>query len=693
METKGTVLVIDDEAPLLRIIEQFLTGRGYRVARAETGERALELIKERAFDIALVDLKLPDYTGLELIDFFNTSHPDMRCIIMTAYASLESTIEALRLNAFDYIRKPFDLVKIGEVVDAAFSDLLVKRENAHIIEHLELANKKLEESARDLNQQVLRANEELGEVNESLKKHVTRLKMLYQMGRDISTNENWSDALDRFLMALCNYLEANGAGLLLFSNDGKDLKVRTSYHLNEEFFQYAIPLLREAQQRDTLPSEIFHLESCATEKVQTCLEMTKVWEHTVIPLLYKGCWLGFIVIKKQYESRRSYLNDYHFITTIQTILTEEVANAVSISRLRNLKNFNETVLENINNGVLMTDRTGRIIFINSRAKEMLGDIRIGEIRFDDLFLNPFGKGSLFDYLISNEERNCSLEVVLTLPHHATIPIRLNTTIVELDDYHGRRVVAIFEDLTSQKAMEEKLRRADRMRSLGELSAGVAHEIRNPLTGIATTAQVLREKLADEAEKQKYITVILDEINRLEEIIRNLLTFARPLTPSASELLIRHVVEDSIKLLTDTAVERNVSIKFENELEDDHCLLDRDQIKQVVLNVALNGIQACSTGGELAVYLRDAEDPAFIQMEFADTGGGIPGDVADKLYNPFFTTRSEGTGLGLAITRKIVESHGGRIYHQSEGGKGTRFFVELPRKIVIPAGREEAAKVS
>ncbi|MCX5752683.1 MAG: response regulator, partial [Candidatus Krumholzibacteria bacterium] len=548
----ASVLIVDDEQAILDILNQFISGRGYRVTTAASAKDALARIAEERFDVALIDLKLPDQAGLDLLEPFGRANPDAKCIIMTAFASLESTIEALRLNAFDYILKPFDLLKIGEVVDAAVDHVRAKENNDSVIEELSRANRTLEDSARALEKKLLVINDELSQKNDSLKRHVTRLRVLYQMGRDISTNENWSDALDRFLMALCKYLEAEGAGLLLFSNNEQILKIRTAYQLEGPFLEDALRRLTEAQENDTLPSEMFNLDSRGTGRMKTCLEMTARWVHTVVPLLYKGRWLGFLLIRKTYRSRRSYFNDYHFINTIQTILTEEVANAVNISRLRSLKDFNETILENINSGVLTTDHQGKVTYVNGRARELIGERAEAETRFDELFSNPYGSGGLFEHLISREEERSSLECALCRKGGDPITVRLNARTVRLDDHHGSAAVVIFEDLSAQKEMEEELRRADRLRSLGELSAGVAHEIRNPLTGIATTAQVLNEKLADDAERRRYVKVILDEIARLDDIIKNLLNFARPVSPRPKEVSLPRLIEEALALVSDKA---------------------------------------------------------------------------------------------------------------------------------------------
>ncbi len=681
MAGKGSVIIIDDEQSVLEILEQYLIDRGYEVEAVGDGAGAEALLDERSFDVALVDLKLPDCSGLDLIARYQDEYPGMQFVIMTAYASLDSTIDAIRLNVFDYIQKPFDLVKIGEVVDAAYASVSMSGQEISGLEHIDQVKRELIESRDDLKRRVVQANEDLGQTRDSLNRHVTRLKMLFQMGRDISTNENWSDALDRFLMALCKYMDADGSALLLFSFGGKVLQIRTSFNMEMNYLQTAVNLLVEAQKSDVLQPEIFSLDSFTDGIPVTCLSANNSWSNSAIPLLYKGRWLGFLVLRKKYASKREYIGDYHFLTTIQTILTEEVANAVNISRLRNLKDFNETILENINSGVLKTDRSGEIVFVNGRAREILGEAADRKIKFDDLFRNPYGSGSLFEHLFSAAERNHSIEGILSIPAGGTVPVRLNSTLVESDEYNGKSIVVVFEDLTSQKAMEEELRRADRLRSLGELSAGVAHEIRNPLTGIATTAQVLRELLADDTDKIKYINVILEEIRRLDGIITSLLQFARPLTPRPAELSINGVIDEAVMLVSDKAKEAGVDICVEKKLEDDGCFLDRDQIKQVVLNLVMNAIEACDKGGGVSVSLGAAEDQAGIVMLFEDDGCGISRETSDKIYNPFFTTRSEGTGLGLSITRKIIENHGGSISHEGRTEKGTTFRVRLPRKMV------------
>jgi len=691
LDQKGPLLIVDDEGPVVEIIENHFRDKGFAVQTANSGREARKVLKEKNFEIALVELKLPDCSGIDLINTFNRKLPQVKCIVMTSHASIETTIKALRLNVFDYIRKPFDMDQIGEVVEAAYNHNVMLRENTEIIKKLEQANKKLEDSRNVMSRKIIKTNDKLARSNKSLKKHITRLKMLYQMGRDISSNENWDDALDRFMIAFCQYLDAEGAAILLFSRGVQRLKPRAFYHLTGEFIAEAVDRIRNAQQKDLLQSDIFCLEGC-DRRITTCVASTRPWDNTVIPLLFKGRWLGFLIFRKSYKSRMDYLKDYYFINTIQTIFTQEVANAVNISRLRNLKDFNETILENINSGVLKTDKNGKIVFLNRRGREILGYQVSDSVYFNDLFEQDRHKRDIFRELISEEEGKSSFENYISVKGEKRIPLKISWSLVQTDMYSGKTIVAVFEDLSEQKAIEKELRRADRLRSLGELSAGVAHEIRNPLTGIATTAQVLSEKLRAESSKKEYISVILSEINRLDDIIKNLLNFAKPASPSFTRGSIERIIRTCTDLLRKKADSRRVRIEIINELENDLCILDSDQMKQVVLNLSRNAIQACEEGGTLCIKIREADENDMLCIEFRDDGTGIEEKISDKLYNPFFTTRSDGSGLGLSISRKIIESHRGTITHKSKPGKGTVFFVKIPRELEQATGDEGMERI-
>jgi len=250
-------------------------------------------------------------------------------------------------------------------------------------------------------------------------------------------------------------------------------------------------------------------------------------------------------------------------------------------------------------------------------------------------------------------------------------------------------------LSSRKLPSSQI---DRLVSLGELAAGVAHEIRNPLAGIGTSAQVLRSRFAKDDERVKFADVILDEVGRLEKIIENLLLFARPKQPQLVKHDMRHSVERAFNLLREQIEKQEVRVQIRCDSEPPMVYVDPGQMSQVLLNLVLNAVHAMPSGGRLTLELKtvakkmpvsggrrktDAKPnvPArsfqFLRLVVSDTGQGIPRQNLSKLFTPFFTTKSAGTGLGLSISQAIMREHGGSISISSIEGRGTKVTVDLP----------------
>lgn len=516
---------------------------------------------------------------------------------------------------------------------------------------------------------------------ERLQRVAAQLKTLYHMGRDLGEDENWSDALDRFLMALVNFMGASGAGLLLLSDRERSLSARAVFHLDEELVTGAIATIRDGWRMHARGSEIHCLESYRDERPTSCLERTSAWSQTIIPLRHRGRALGFLVLDKHYADGVDFQWDYHFLSTLQTIFAEEIANASYISELRQLSRFNNKVLDNIRSGVVTTDLDGNIRYANAWAVEMCPRLRtLGRhaVAFDDLFRAAGESGPLFGAFLSSSHDSRLTEVECHAGDGAPFPARLRLARMHDDHINGTVVVGIFEDLSEHRRLEEALRRNDRLRALGTLSAGVAHEIRNPLAGIATTAEVLAGKLGHDDDRVRYIRVILDEITRLDGIVRNLLAFARPPRPQIAPCAVDEVMARVAGLLAEQAATRHVALDLRADPSAQRCLADASQLAQVLLNLAQNALQACNDGDRVSVRTRpeSAGGRQWVVFEVEDTGAGVPPEVRDTLFEPFVTTRTQGTGLGLAITRQIIEDHQGNIDCEFLA-RGTRFTFRLP----------------
>ena len=223
-------------------------------------------------------------------------------------------------------------------------------------------------------------------------------------------------------------------------------------------------------------------------------------------------------------------------------------------------------------------------------------------------------------------------------------------------------------------IEEQLRRADRLSALGELSAGMAHEIRNPLGAIRGTAEILQEGIPPDDKRYEFACILIKEVDRLNRVVQDFLRFARPAPVERGRFDVHEVLREILLLSRQQATKNSIVI----ELRADPLPLlagDREQLKQAFLNLTLNALQAMPGGGTLTITTQLRGNQAAIL--FADSGQGIPPADIERIFNPFFTTRQEGTGLGLAITHRIVQSHGGRIDVSSRPGEGTVFTLTLP----------------
>jgi len=275
--------------------------------------------------------------------------------------------------------------------------------------------------------------------------------------------------------------------------------------------------------------------------------------------------------------------------------------------------------------------------------------------------------------------------ILNLGHKEGREIYSNEDLELLSTLANQAAIAIenarlYENL---KQSQHTLRRADRLSSLGLLTAGLAHEIRNPLVAIRTFTQLLPERYDDAEFREGFQGLALKEVDRICGLITDLLSFARPSRPNVAEENLNDVVESIARILETEAKEKGVEITREFSANLPKAWIDREQMKQVFMNLILNAIQAMKEGGSIYISTRPyfknegGEPEQFVQVEIRDTGVGIPEENLDHIFDPFFTSKDEGSGLGLSISHQIVQEHGGYVTVESKIGAGTSFFINLP----------------
>jgi two-component system sensor histidine kinase PilS (NtrC family) len=350
------------------------------------------------------------------------------------------------------------------------------------------------------------------------------------------------------------------------------------------------------------------------------------------------------------------------------------------SELRQLKIDTDRILDHMSSGVLVVDSSGRILTINPTAEHVLGvderDI-LGlhvETAFDPLM--PEFAGELLRALKS-EQGKLRHEVMIERPHGCHLPLGLSISILRDETARKRGVIVVFQDLTEVREMQERVRKTDRLAAIGELSAGIAHEVRNPLASISGSIEMLYNELELCGENRRLMELVMRESDRLDRIISDFLDFARLRPPTTAEVSVTRCLDDMLTLLRNNpALMSGIEAEVRHNDGDLVANADEEQMKQVMLNLAINACEAMGCSGKLTVKT-ELVGGGFMRIVFQDEGPGIGDEERARLFEPFFTSKEGGTGLGLAIANKIVEAHGGRIQVRNRKPQGAEFSVTLP----------------
>jgi PAS domain S-box-containing protein len=356
------------------------------------------------------------------------------------------------------------------------------------------------------------------------------------------------------------------------------------------------------------------------------------------------------------------------------------------------KRYLENLLENANDVIYTLDTEQRFTYVN-------GKVAGWGYQKEDLIGRPYLS------LLSKRHRGRRLKSTLDIGAKQVYEVEVlcktgetRTAMVSVSplcDVQGRihGVLGIARDITETKKLERQIRNSEKLASVGKLAAGVAHEINNPLGGILNCLYNFRKGALSPARQEEYVASIEDGLRRVQKIVRQLLDFSQQHEPEFSPANINDVVE-RVLVLTEHAVAAR-KIRLDKQLQRDlpALMVDRHMMEQVLMNLVLNAIQATGDGGAITIRTQVRDDSCEVTVE--DTGCGIPAHVLPHIFDPFFTTKGtgEGTGLGLSVSLGIVERHGGRIFVESEVGKGSVFTVCLPLASEQSADRSMAGRMS
>lgn len=368
----------------------------------------------------------------------------------------------------------------------------------------------------------------------------------------------------------------------------------------------------------------------------------------------------------------------------------EAVNHLS-SSLDLFENKHKIILDTIPIAVTTVNRDGVITFVNKKMEELFGlraedtlgrkyiDVLCGGIKKSDdgkytcLAMETLETGKVF----TGVEKE----------YHGGLVFRLSTSIVRDKEENISEVIVSIQDITQSKHLEQAVMRNEKLAAIGSMAAGIAHEIRNPLTSVRGFIQLLQSELV-KSNKKEYVDIMLEEIDRANSVLKDFLGFAKPTCPKRKPLAVYDLLEE-IRLLTEgEALLREINMEFTCPEGLPDIYVDKDQLKQVLLNILKNAFDAVEAHGWVRVAAQWDQASGKVSITVEDDGIGMDPQTVTRIFDPFFTTKESGTGLGMAVTYQIIKNHEGEIKVKSSQGTGTVFTVILP---ALPESRTVKAQ--
>ncbi len=346
------------------------------------------------------------------------------------------------------------------------------------------------------------------------------------------------------------------------------------------------------------------------------------------------------------------------------------------SSLTRIKIFSDNLVENMPIGLVALDNNDQILSVNPAANEVL------KLSLAKDPQKGTGQGlpeKLMDLVKSIHLKDNLIEKELWIEGIKESPVILDVVVSPLRDKDGSSLgsLLILRDLTELNLLKDEIERSKRLAAVGRLAAGVAHEIRNPLSSLKGYATFFKEIFETDSDNYNIADVMTKEVDRLNRVVSELVELAKPLQVSAKPVHMKNLIEDSVKIVAHDAEQHKIAIEIDIDDDAGTIVADADRLRQVLLNLYLNAIQAMEGPGTLGIRLsRDDSDNA-VRITVSDTGSGIKEEALPDIFEPYFTTKLSGTGLGLAIVDNIVRAHKGEVSVKSKPGTGTSFSIILP----------------
>jgi PAS domain S-box-containing protein len=748
MSAQHTILIVEDDPGFTGYLKRLLRRKDLRIITANGGQQAIQCMRTNPVELVLQDIGLPDIDGYQVMDLIRQEYPTTLVIVMTGEITVESALKALRKGAYDYLRKPFESTDLLNTIDNALDRIRLEQQNKQAeakLRESEGRYRQLFDSESDAVVVFDAETMQFEDVNQAAVDlfGYSKKEFLSRIVLDISaeiqkTRQNIirlnSESFSNNSIPLRHLKKKDGATFPAeisagnFISDGRKKIIGTIRDITIR--HRAEEELKQTKQRlqhvlTSSPAVIYSCNpagDCATtfisDNVKTELgyepgEFTKD-RHFWIDHMHPDD-VGYVKAEfAKLVDQGSHVLEYRFrhkdgsyrwMRDELRLLFDEGAKSVEVvgswTDISDMKQTEEALrkseqqfrdlIENSPVGLSII-QNGRVVYENPEQKKIYSlATESNLLKFlDAVHPDDIEKVEQALECISQGMRGTVETDFRFYPpdsNGAKSQMRWFQCRVTRFQYHGREAFLLNAvDITEAKQLEHQLLIKNKMLSLGRVAAGIAHEIRNPLTGINTYLYTIEDLCESDQlglEDVKVIRQILTQIqvasNKIESVIKRVMDFSKPGAPRMVRTNINESLEEAIELSSVTM--RKNGIKFEKSLAADlpQCYADPHLIEQVVLNLITNAARAMekSTNGNKRVEIKSSAQNNTLCIQVADAGPGVPSELREKIFDPFFTTKDDGSGIGLNIAQRIVADHNGSISLGSSRWGGAEFKIELP----------------
>ena len=655
MNTPIRVLIVEDSQDDAALLLLELESGGYdpTFERIDTATAMKTALAKQPWDIIIADYSMPHFSALAALQLLQDSGLDLPFIIVSGAIGEDTAVAAMKAGAHDYLMKD-NLARLVPAVERELREAKVRRQRKQ-------AEKMLAAEARFLRAQTAVAQIALSSLHPEV-------------------------LIPRLLETSCR-VQGYAYGFLWRVVEGEHEAVTVAC-----FGEGTSPLLGFRQ--DLSDSGSFVSCTIRTGQPAFCnrIQESPYGAHPFIqtfrpqavlalPLCQRtGGVIGCLEFVATEDPERFTEQDLTQGVILASQIVQALENSQLFSQVQRLQDQYRVVTESLNDAVYTVDLQERITFGNAALERLTG------YRVQELVGHPSLDLYTTDVVPAIMERRRQRRSGEPVPFHLEaeirrkdgieVPVELSVANLILEGQMVGRVI-VARDITERKYLEEQLRQSQKLEAVGELAAGVAHELGNALGIIGSSVQYLLKSCAEGHPFHEFLEVIHRNVAQADRTIRGLLSFARPRRPSPAPVDITRLLEGTCQLLKGEVAKQHIRVVLRFVPDVPWVMADPEQLQQVFLNLLLNAVQAMPKGGVVTLTATVDPEGKQVQIEVADTGLGIPQEHLSRVFDPFFTTKEGGTGLGLSVSARLIRAQGGHISVSSREGKGSVFTIFLP----------------